>query len=46
MRDLNQFIGLKKGVVTIISFNKDEYQKNNLKDVMATCQCSKCREVF
>lgn len=46
MKNLNDFIGLTKGVVKIISFDKEEYNKVNLKTVQATCQCTKCGKVF
>lgn len=46
MKNLNDFIGLKQGLITIIGFDKEEYSKANLKDVLATCQCSKCGSIF
>lgn len=46
MRNLNEFIGLTKGVVTITGFDSTEFQKKNLKDVIANCKCSICGSSF
>ena len=42
MKNLNDFINYTEGVITIIGFDSEEYNKSNLKDVIANCKCSRC----
>ena len=46
MKNLNDFINYTEGVITIIGFNSEEYNKSNLKKVIANCKCSNCGSVF
>jgi predicted RNA-binding Zn-ribbon protein involved in translation (DUF1610 family) len=46
MKDLNKFIGFKKGVIEIIDFDSTEYNKTNNKNIFANCVCLKCGAKF
>ena len=46
MKNLNDFINYTEGVITIIGFDSEEYNKSNLKEVIANCKCSNCGSVF
>lgn len=45
MRDLDKYIGLRKGVLEIIGFSEEEKEKVNNKHVIAQCKCSKCGSI-
>ena len=46
MRDLKKFIGFRKGVIEILNFDVEEYEKPNIKTVEATCKCHICNAIF
>ena len=46
MRDLKKFIGFRKGVIEILNFDTEEYEKPNIKAVEATCKCHICNAIF